>query len=96
MKFKRITQEQAETIIVYGKGDGFSIVNLADKDYTIYHRIYNNKYYDVAEADYSDYSKGDGLKVFYLFDPEEVKQILGVDPRKVIEEDLMREVVEDG
>jgi len=96
MKFKRISQEQAETIIVYGKGSGFSIVNIGDKEYTIYHRIYRNKYYDVAEADYSNYADGNVLQIFYLFDPEEVKQILGVDPRKVIEEDLIREVVEDG
>ena len=96
MKFKRITQEQAETIIVYGKGDGFSIVNLAGKDYTIYHRIYNNKYYDDAEADYSDYDKGDGLKVFYLFDPDDVRLILGYSPETIIREDIAKEVVEDG
>lgn len=93
MKYERISQEKAEKIIVYGKGNAFSIVNLAGTNYTIYHRIYEDKYYDIAEMNiYDDVNELD-MSVFYIFDPDEVKLILGTDPKKILLQDLRNEVV---
>ena len=90
MKFQRISKDQAENIIVNGKGGAFSQINLVDKLTTIYHRIYKDKYYDIAEMIYND-EEDNEVPVFYIFDKEEVKQLLGTDPEKQIKEDLENE-----
>ena len=91
MKFKRISQEQAEQIIVYGKGAGFSIIKIIDQNYTIYHRVYDDKYYDIAQLSIYDNVNDQTIDVFYMFDPDGVKAILGVDPEIEIRKAIVKE-----
>ena len=92
MKFKRISQEKAEQIIVYGKGAGFSIIKLIDQNYTVYHRVYEDKYYDIAQLSIYDNINDKTIDVFYIFDHNEVKTILGVDP----EIEIRKAIAEEG
>ena len=92
MKFQRVSKEKAQDIIVNGKGNAFSQVNLIDKLTTIYHRLYDNKYYDIAEMIYSNENDNE-ISVFYILDKEEVKQLLGKDPEEIIRDDLKKEGV---
>ncbi len=92
MKFKRISQEQAEQIIVYGKGAGFSIIKIIDQNYTIYHRVYDDKYYDIAQLSIYDNVNDQTIDVFYIFDHDDVKTILGVDP----EIEIRKAIAEEG
>lgn len=91
MKFKRISQEKAERIIVYGKGAGFSIINIAGTNYTIYHRLYENTFYNIAQMSLYDELREEPVYAFYIFDNEDVKTILGVDPEKSIRADIAKE-----
>lgn len=91
MKFERISQERAEKIIVYGKGAGFSIVKLADTNYTIYHRVFDDKFYNIAQMSIYDEANDETVYVFYIFDNEDVKAILGVDPEEDIRKDIAKE-----
>lgn len=91
MKFERISQERAEKIIVYGKGAGFSVVKIADTNYTIYHRVFEDKFYNVAQMSIYDDENDNTIYVFYIFDNEDVKTILGVDPEKDIRADIAKE-----
>ena len=91
MKFERISQERAEKIIVYGKGAGFSIVKLADTNYTIYHRVFNDRFYNIAQMSIYDEANDETVYVFYIFDNEDVKAILGVDPEEDIRKDIAKE-----
>lgn len=92
MKFKRISQEQAEQIIVYGKGAGFSIIKIIDQNYTIYHRVYDDKYYDIAQLSIYDNVNDQTIDVFYIFDHDDVKTILGVDT----EIEIRKAIAEEG
>lgn len=92
MKFQRIDKEKAQDIIVNGKGNAFSQIKLVDKLTTIYHRLYNDKYYDIAEMIYTDGNDNE-IFVFYIFDKEEVKQLLGKNPEEIIRDDLKKEGV---
>ena len=96
MKFKRISQERAEKIIVYGKGAGFSIVKLAGTNYTIYHRVFENKFYNIAQMSIYDEENDKTIYVFYIFDNEDVKTILSVDPEEDIRKELSGEVIYNG
>lgn len=91
MKFERISQERAEKIIVYGKGAGFSIVKLADTNYTIYHRVFDDRFYNIAQMSIYDEANDETVYVFYIFDNEDVKAILGVDPEEDIRKDIAKE-----
>ena len=91
MKFRRISQEKAERIIVYGKGAGFSIVNIAGTNYTIYHRVYEDIFYNIAQMSLYDELREEPVYAFYIFDNEDVKTILGVDPEKSIRADIVKE-----
>ena len=91
MKFERISQERAEKIIVYGKGAGFSIVKLADTNYTIYHRVFDGRFYNIAQMSIYDEANDETVYVFYIFDNEDVKAILGVDPEEDIRKDIAKE-----
>lgn len=93
MKLKRIHNDQAENIIVNGSGRGFSQVKLVGRLVTIYHRIFNDKYYDIAEIPYYDDVNKKEIQIFYEFDKEEVKQLLGKDPEEIIRNDLKKEGV---
>ena len=91
MKFERISQERAEKIIVYGKGAGFSIVKLADTNYTIYHRVFDDRFYNIAQMSIYDEANDETVYVFYIFDNEDVKAILGIDPEEDIRKDIAKE-----
>ena len=91
MKFERISQERAEKIIVYGKGAGFSVVKIANTNYTIYHRVFEDKFYNVAQMSIYDEANDETVYVFYIFDNEDVKAILGVDPEEDIRKDIAKE-----
>lgn len=91
MKFKRISQEDAEKIIVYGKGAGFSIIKIAGTNYTIYHRIYEDVFYNIAQMSLYDEFRKETISKFYIFDNEDVKTILGIDPEEKIRVDIAKE-----
>lgn len=96
MKYERISQERAEKIIVYGKGAGFSIVKIADTNYTIYHRVYEDKFYNVAQMSVYDEENDVTVDVFYIFDNDDVRLMLGVDPEEDIRATMLKEVMNDG
>ena len=47
MKLNKISNDLAKKILIEGEDKAFTIFNFKDNDYTIYHRIYENKYYDI-------------------------------------------------
>lgn len=88
MKYKRLDADLAKRMIVEGKGNAFSIVKIGDTQYTIYHRQWEDKYYEIAELETPIDDTGvKTFSVFYEFDVEEVKQLLGKDYSYTISED---------
>ena len=68
---KRIKSDFAKRIIVYGEGRGFSLARIVSDDIqpiTIYHRIYKNKKYDIAEIETYDYKTGEEETLYYEVD----------------------------
>lgn len=82
MKLNKLTQQEAEKIIVYGKGGGFSMIKPANIPLTIYHRIYEGKRYHIAEMNTHGFN-GEGEEItvttFYELDEKEVIQMLGLE-----------------
>ena len=76
MKIKRLVKKEAEDIIVNGKDRGFSIIEFQELPLTIYHREYQNKYYDIAELIIHEENSSSEVVLFYELDPEEVTQLL--------------------
>lgn len=74
MYLESITTKQAENIIINGLDKGFSIITIQENTYNIYHRIYENKQYDILEmvTEYEDES----ITTFYILDSDEVKLLL--------------------
>lgn len=91
MKFKRISQDDAEKIIVYGNGSGFSIVKIGDTNYTIYHRVYKDKFYNVGQMSVYDDENDRSIYVFYIFDNDDVRAMLGINPEDDIRADISKE-----
>lgn len=75
MKLNKISNDLAKKIIVEGEDKAFTIFNFKDNDYTIYHRIYENKYYDLLEL--TILIDNTEISAYYLLDHEEVKQLIG-------------------
>ena len=69
MYMSRLSRDEAEDIIVNGQGSGFSQIVLLGNLFTIYHRFYDNEYWDVAEVTYNfidDYGDEQQSVVFYI------------------------------
>lgn len=78
MKLNKISNELAEKIIVYAEENkGFNVFTLNDNNYTIHHRVYKNKYYDILEMNTYVEDLDKIVTTFYILDPIEVKQLLG-------------------
>ena len=75
MKLNKISNDLAKKIIVEGEDKAFTIFNFKGNDYTIYHRIYENKYYDILEL--TILIDNTEISAYYLLDHEEVKQLIG-------------------
>lgn len=76
MKLDKISQDKAEKIIVNGNNKSFSTFTFKGDNYTIYHREYNRKHYDILEMITSD---GDiEITTFYELDPNEVKELFKI------------------
>lgn len=71
MKLNRINSKEAENIIVYGEDKGFSVFTLNNDVYNVYHRVYNNKHYDILEMTVQD------ITLFYLLDHNECITMFG-------------------
>ena len=92
MYMSRISRDEAEDIIVNGQGNGFSQIVLLGNLFTIYHRFYDNEYWDVVEVTYNfidDYGDEQQSVVFYILDSGEVIDLLGFNPKEVLVDDLM-------
>lgn len=74
MYLESITTKQAENIIINGLDKGFSIITIQENTYNIYHRIYENKQYDILEM-VTEY-KDESITTFYILDSDEVKLLL--------------------
>lgn len=75
MKLNKISDDLAKKIIVEGEDKAFTIFNFKGNDYTIYHRIYENKYYDILEI--VTLVNNIEMLTYYILDSEEVKQLIG-------------------
>ena len=76
MKLDKISQDIAEKIIVYGNNKSFSTFVFKGKSYTIYHREYDRKHYDILEMITNN---GDiEITTFYELDPNEVKELFKI------------------
>lgn len=75
MKLNKISNDLAKKIIIEGEDKAFTIFNFKDNDYTIYHRIYENKYYDILEI--ITLVNNIEISTYYILDPEEVRQLIG-------------------
>ena len=79
MKLNKISTEQAEKIIVWGKDLGFYKVNLAGIHLIIYCREYEGQIYDIAEMNTYVHEKDETVTTFYELDHNEVVQMLESD-----------------
>lgn len=69
---KLLGKDEAEKIIVYGKDKGFSMYGTKDNTIiNVYHRIYNNKTYDIAVIDLYDKESKQEYSYFYLLEVKE-------------------------
>lgn len=71
---KRIKTDFAQRIIVDGEDKGFSLGRIVSNDIqpiTIYHRIYKNKNYDIAEIETYDYKTGEEETRYYKVDEKD-------------------------
>ena len=94
MRMDRISRDEAEDIIVNGYGNGFSQIVLLGNLFTIYHRLYDNEYLNIAEVtyDFIDTCEEERQVVmFYILDNSEVMDLLGFNPEEDLLDDLMRE-----
>ena len=92
MYMSRISRDEAKDIIINGQGNGFSQIVLLGNLFTIYHRFYDNEYWDVAEVTYNfidDCGYEQQSVVFYILDSCEVIDLLGFNPKEVLIDDLM-------
>ena len=71
-------------------------VKQADTNYTIYHRVYEDKFYNVAQMSVYDEENDVTVDVFYIFDNDDVRIMLGVDPEEDIRATMLKEVMSDG
>lgn len=76
MKLNRISKQQAEHIIVYGQDKGFSMIKLMDEYYTIYHRIYEDIFYDILSMETTSDDMSESVTTFYILDSNEVDIML--------------------
>lgn len=82
MKLERISEQEAQKYIVYGKDQGFSMVEPCGILMTIYHRIYDNKRYHIgAYCVIAHLEDGEETQVtvYYMLDELEVTQLLGME-----------------
>ena len=82
MKLNRISEQQAQEMIVYGKDKGFSIVEPAGVLLTIYHRIYKDKRYHIGAMMTTIHDKEGNevdIPTYYLLDELEVTQLIGME-----------------
>lgn len=75
MKLTPISNEEALKIIVEGEDKAFTIFELEGKSYTIYHRKYKDKHYDVLEIMVYDEENNQEISVFRLLDKEEIRML---------------------
>ena len=75
MKLNKISNDLAKKILIEGEDKAFTIFNFKDNDYTIYHRIYENEYYDILEI--ITLVNNIEISTYYILDPEEVRQLIG-------------------
>lgn len=78
MKLIPISNEEALKIIINGEDKAFTILNLKGTNYTIYHREYKNKHYDLIEIIVYDKENNEEISIFRLLDKEEVKILLKI------------------
>ena len=76
MKLNQISKQQAEHIIVYGQDKGFNMIKLGGEPYTIYHREYENTFYDILQMDTLSSDEQECITTFYILDSDEVDEML--------------------
>lgn len=78
MKLERISEQEAQKYIVYGKDQGFSMIEPCGILMTIYHRIYEGKRYHIgAYCVTAHLENGEKTQVtaYYILDELEVIQL---------------------
>ncbi len=73
MKLTPISNEKALKIIIEGKDEAFTIFELEGKSYTIYHREFKGKHYDIIEIIVYDEKSNEEVSAFRLLDHKEVE-----------------------
>lgn len=76
MKLDRIPKQKAEQMIVYGEDKGFSMIKLGGEYYTIYHRVYENTFYDILQMETLSSNEQECVTTFYILDIQEVDMLL--------------------